>query len=402
VNSDAEKAGIFVTTLDGDDSTRLVDAESGAIYDAVARRLLFVRQGTLLAQPFDPDSLKLSGEPVPVAERVESALVPGIVAFSLAANGTLVYGVGAGDAAGLQMTWVDRQGKAIGTIAPTANYRGLSLSPDGKRVAAHRHDGNGGDIWLTDTERGVTSRFTFDASQENSSPLWSPDGSRIAFTSRRAGKWGLYIKPANQTVDEEKVIEAPEAAILPMSWSPDGTAIVYEVLTRLFSSGDQWQVSLSDRKAVPLLQTPFQESHAQISPDGRWLAYYSGENGSPEVFVQSYPPGAGKWQISVSGGFYPRWSLGSHELFFMSAPTAGKMMAVDVKTSGATLERGTPRELFTTAYVNLPHGGGATAYHTYDVTADGQRFLMPLSPSNRDSEKRQIAVVLNWAAALPK
>ena len=216
------------------------------------------------------------------------------------------------------MTWVDRQGKAIGTIAPVGNYRGLDLSPDGKRVAAHRHDGNGGDIWLTDTDRGVTSRFTFDPSQENSSPLWSPDGSRIAFASRRAGKWGLYIKPANQTVDEEKVIDVADAAvILPMSWSPDGSAIVYEVLTRGLTSGDQWQVSLSgDRKAVPLLQTPFQESHGQISPDGRWLAYYSTENGSPEVFVQSYPPGAGKWQISVSGGIFPRWSRDSHELFF--------------------------------------------------------------------------------------
>jgi serine/threonine protein kinase len=402
--SDAEKSGIFVTTLDADDSSRLVNADSGAIYDAVARKLLFVRQGTLLAQSFDPDSLKLSGDPVPVAERVESARAPGIVAFSLAANGTLVYGVGGGDAAGLQMTWVDRQGKAIGTIAPVGNYRGLDLSTDGKRVAAHRHDGNGGDIWLTDTERGVTSRFTFDASQENSSPLWSPDGSRIAFGSRRAGKWGLYIKPANQTGDEEKVIDSDAAlAIFPMSWSPDGSAIVYEVLTRGLASGDQWQVSLSgDHKAVPLLQTPFQESNGQISPDGRWLAYYSTENGSPEVFVQSYPPGAGKWQISVSGGIFPRWSRDSHELFFMSAPTAGKMMAVDVRTNGTMLERGTPRELFTTAYVNLPHGGGASAYHTYDVTTDGQRFLIPLPPSNRDPEKRQIAVVLNWAAALPK
>jgi hypothetical protein len=163
VTGDAEKSGVFVMTLDADDSRHLVEADSGAIYDAVARKLLFVRQGTLLAQSFDPDLLKLSGEPVPVAERVESALVPGLVAFSLAANGTLVYGVGARDAAGLQMTWVNRQGKAIGTIAPIANYRGLDLSPDGKRVAAHRHEGNGGDIWLTDTDRGVTSRFTFDA-----------------------------------------------------------------------------------------------------------------------------------------------------------------------------------------------------------------------------------------------
>ena len=120
------------------------------------------------------------------------------------------------------------------------------------------------------------------------------------------------------------------------------------------------------------------------------------------MFVQSYPPGAGKWQISVSGGIFPRWSRDSHELFFETVATAGKMMAVDVKTSGATLERGTPRELFTTAYVNLPHAGGAPAYHTYDVTNDGQRLLMPLPPTTRDPEKRHIAVVLNWASALPK
>ena len=189
------------------------------------------------------------------------------------------------------MTWVDRQGKAIGTIAPVGNYRGLDLSPDGKRVAAHRHEGNGGDVWVTDTDRGVTSRFTFDASQENSSPLWSPDGSRIAFGSRRAGKWGLYIKPANQTVDEEKVIEAADAAvILPMSWSPDGSAIVYKVLTRGLTSGDQWQVSLSgDHQAVPLLQTPFSgESRSDFA--GRPMAgVLLSENGSPEVFVQYGP-----------------------------------------------------------------------------------------------------------------
>jgi Tol biopolymer transport system component len=340
-------AGLYVGSLDATEPKRLAGADTGAVYDSQSGHLLFGRQGTLLAQPFNPKTLTLAGGSFPIAERV-------------------------------QMAWFDRQGKQVEAVGPPGNYRGLDLAPDGTRVAAHRHDGNGGDIWVTDLSRSTTSRFTFDASQENSSPIWSPDGTRIVYGSIRNGKWGLYQKLANNAGTEEQLVES-DASTLPVSWSPDGNVIVYEVLDPTTVSSDLWVVRLSGdrpsassgrpepaegRKPSPLLHTPFSESHGQISPDGKWLAYYSNETGRTEVYVQPFPSGAGKWQISTSGGLLPRWRRDGQELFYMSQNGGGKMMA---------------------------------------VSADGQRFLIPHSASSDTTNVTMaIAVVVNWAAGLKK
>ena len=239
----------------------------------------------------------------------------------------------------------------------------------------HRHDGQGGDIWVTELSRGTTSRFTFDASLENSSPIRSPDATQIVFGSVRAGKWGLYLKSANGAGAEERLIES-NVSIAPMSWSPDGQSIVYW-MNDPNTQYDLWLVPLSgDRKAVPLLHTPFNESHGQVSPDGKWLADHSNETGQNEVHVQPFPAGAGRWRVSTSGGVFPRWRGDGRELFFMERATNGKLMAVDVKSSGSTFEAGTPKELFDSGYINLTH---VANYHTYAVSADGQRFLIPRS-----------------------
>ena len=160
------------------------------------------------------------------------------------------------------------------------------------------------------------------------------------------------------------------------------------------------------RKPSPLLQTPFAETHGQISPDGKWLAYYSNETGRSEVYVQPFPSGAGKWQISTNGGVFPRWRHDGRELFYTTQQTGGKMIAVDVRSSGSTFEAGTPKELFDSPYVNLSHTGtvpGAGGYHTYAVSADGQRFLIPHPPSSDAANLTMpIAVVENWAAGLKK
>jgi serine/threonine protein kinase len=398
-------AGVYVGSLDDAGSKRLAGADTAAVFDAQSSHLLFVRQGTLLAQSFDPTTLAVTGESFPIAERVESIVTPGIAAFSVSNNGILAYGLGAGTAAGLQMAWFDRQGKQVEAVGPLANYRGIDLAADGKRVAAHRHDGTGGDIWVTDLSRSATSRFTFDASQENSSPIWSPDGTRIVYGSFRNGKGGLYQKLANNAGTEERLVES-NGPTLPMSWSPDGGSIVYEVNDPK-TSNDLWMLPLSgDRKSSPLLHTPFGEGHGQISPDGKWLAYHSNETGRNEVYVQPFPSGVGKWQASTSGGSFPRWRRDGRELFYMSQPSGGKMMAVDVKSSGATFEAGTPRELFDSPYVNLNHTGtvpGAGGYHTFAVSADGQRFLIPHPPSNdAASLTLPIVVVENWAAGAGK
>jgi serine/threonine protein kinase len=397
--STPEVSGLHVMSLDTGESKRLLEADTSGIYASQGGYLLFVRQGTLLAQTFDPKTRALLNEPFPIAERVESGAVPGLVTFSLSENGALGYGIGSGLAAGLQMVWIDRQGKQSETVGPPGGYRGIDLSPDGTRVAAHRHDGYGGDIWISELSRGTTSRFTFDAAQDSSSPVWSPDGSRIAYGSFRNGKGGLYQKLSNGTGPEEKLLES-DVATLPVSWSPDGQSIVYSVLNPNVST-DQWMLALSgDRKPVPLLHTPFQESHGQISPDGKWLAYYSNETGRAEVYVQSFPQGAGRWQVSTSGGQFPRWRRDGRELFYMSQASRGKMMAVDVQSGGTAFEASAPKELFDPVYINLSHSDGGP-YHTYAVSPDGQRFLIPRSPSaDQQTTATPIVVVLNWLEEL--
>jgi len=268
------------------------------------------------------------------------------------------------------MVWVDRQGRPAGTVGPLGNYRGLDLSPGGTRVAAHRHDGQGGDIWLTELVRGTTSRFTFDASQDNSSPIWSPDGSQIVFGSLRAGKWGVYRKLSNGGAGSEERLIASDVQVLPMSWSPDGRSIVYES-TDPKTFGDLWVLPLAaDRKPTALLHTQFQESHGQISPDGKWLAYHSFETGLNEIYVQPFPAGVDKWKVSTNGGTFARW-------------------------------RRDGRELFDTGHVSRRDNAGP--YHTFAVSPDGQRFLIPRPESTAATETASpIVVVLNWAEGIRK
>ena len=399
-------SGVYIGSLDAADSKRLAAADTAAVYDAPSGHLLFARQGTLLAQPFDPKTLALAGESFPIAERVETGFSQNVTTFSVSSNGILAYGVGPGTTAGLQMAWFDRQGKQVEAVGPPGNYRGIDLAPDGTHVAAHRHDGNGGDIWVTDLSRSTTSRFTFDASQENSAPIWSPDGTRIVYSSFRNGKSGLYQKLANNAGTEERLVES-NSTTLPVSWSPDGNLIVYQVEDPRTLS-DLWVLPLSgDRKPSALLHTPFGESFGQISPEGKWLAYQSGETGRLEVYVQPFPSGAGKWQISTNGGLLPRWRRDGRELFYTTQLLGGKMMAVDIKSMGSTFEAGSPKELFDSpSPYPITHSGirsGAGPYHTHAVSPDGQRFLIPYPPSSDTAGLTMpIAVVENWAAGLPK
>ena len=222
-------------SLDGGEPKNLFQSDSGAIFSA--GHLLFVRQGTLLSHAFNANRLETVGDPVPVAEHIaynpvsaalltsaNNAGASGLAAFSASESGVLAYRTGGAEAA-VQLTWVDRTGKTIATVGPAGAYRGADVSPDGKRIAVHRHDGSGGDIWLLD-ERGTASRFTFDASQENSSPLWSRDGSRIVYASQRGSELGLYQKPVNGASDEQLLLHA-RSRMVPDSWSPDGKFLLY-------------------------------------------------------------------------------------------------------------------------------------------------------------------------------
>ena len=185
-----------------------------------------------------------------------------------------------------------------GTIGPPGNYRGIDLSHDGTRIAVHRHDGDGGDLWLIDATRGATSRFTFEAAQDNSSPAWSRDDCQLAFASSRNGRWGVQVKPSDGTGSETRAVEADDPGALamgPMSWHPSGASLNFPAVFDRTTQWDLWRLQFGSRSvADPLLRTPTFERHGQVSPDGRWLAYMSRETGINEIYVAGLSPNAGK------------------------------------------------------------------------------------------------------------
>jgi serine/threonine protein kinase len=396
-----ERVGIFLGTLDSNESTRLLAAETNALY-STSGDLLYVRQGTLFRQPFDARKLVLTGDPIAVTEHI-AVSIANVGVFSVSENNVLTYRTGPTMSGNMQLAWFDRMGNLVETFGAGAlgRYQGVDVSPDGKRVAVHRHDDNGGDIWLIESARKETmSRFTFDATQDNSSPVWSPDGSRIAFGSLRNGKWGIYQKSANGTGGEELLVES-DLPVVPMCWSPDGRFIVY-TLRDPKTGSDVWVLPLGDKKPVPFLQSPFNELDPQISPNGKWILYTSDETGRNEIYVRPFPTGEGKWQISSKGGWYPRWRRDGKELFYLETnPSPRNVISVKVNSAGPTFEYGDPAALFDSHYGNAGH---ASPYEALRVSPDGQRFLIP-RPEDSDGQatgSAPITVVLNWTAGLKK
>jgi Tol biopolymer transport system component len=263
----------------------------------------------------------------------------------------------------LQLNWVDRTGKVIEPIGPPGAYRGPDVTADG-RVAVHQHDRNGGDLWLFDT-RGQMTRFTTDATgtQENSSPIFSPDGNRVVFASLRNGKWGLYLKGVGG--GREELLYESGSRKMPMAWSPDGQFIVYWVA----SGATQWVMPVKNPSAArPLHDRP--NSHAQISPDGKWVAF----NSLNQIYVKPFPSGEGLWKVSADTGTFARWRGDSQEIYYLTRGLFGQMMAVEINATGPTLQPGKPQVLFDSQYANLNHPSN---YHTYAVSSDGKRFLIP-------------------------
>jgi Tol biopolymer transport system component len=380
----AAESGIYVGSLDSKEKKRLLAAESRPLY-AAPGYLLFNRSGTVFAQPFDANTQELSGEPVRVADGVPtwvqgqsvSASLTRTASYAVSQAGVLAYRTG-GAAANTtggsdeqrSLVWIDRNGTRGGQVGSTGTYGGIDLSPDGKRFAVHRHEGSGGDSWSFDLAQGRMQRLTFDTTQDNSSPLWSPDGTRIAFASLRANKWGLYAKSADGTGTEELIVES-EAPKAPMSWSPDGKLLVY---WQLGGAGDIWYVAVTgEKKPIPILRTPAAEVFPQVSPDGKWLAYQSNETGRAEIYLKPFPEGPGKWQVSTDGGLWPRWRRDGKELYFVLAPN---MMAAEIQVKGSSPEAGVPESLFTLSGDPSTSVNPHIQYHRFAVTANGDRFLM--------------------------
>ncbi|MGH9837226.1 MAG: protein kinase domain-containing protein [Blastocatellia bacterium] len=380
---------IYLSALDGQAPTRLLAADSHALYAAAATgsgHLLFVRAGALVAQPFDASSLKLTGEPFAVADKVSVNNI-GKGHFSVSDNGSLAYDP-TGASNNQQLTWVDRTGKLLETVGTPGVIEYPRLSPDGKRIAVVRRDAQTGtwDIYVIDLARGASSRLTFDPGDDRS-PVWSPDGSRIAWSSNRGAGFQIYQKLASGVGQEELLLKS-DVRIGPGNWSADGRFILY-TRTDPKTEADLWILPLEgERQPFLFLQTPFIKIWPRFSPDGRWIAYGSNDQGRYEVYVQTFPASGGKWQVSTNGGIQPHWRSDGKELFYISD---GKPMAVEVKP-GSSFEAGMPKALFDLEPLR------ATA--DYAVTADGQRFLFVTQ--GEATASLQYTVVLNWMAELKK
>ena len=389
-------SGVYVAAIDGSNATRLVAADTGAVF-APSGHLLFGRQGVLLAQAFDISRLTVTGDPVPVAESVEQGVFTGVPSFSVSAANTLVYGTGSGRQVDLAI--LDRSGRSIGSLRSSDH---MAISPDGKRIAVDFGDQSAGgrDVWLFEIARNVWTRFTF-APRNDWVPTWSPDGSRIVFASDREqqGLGQLYEKPAAGGTDERLLLKTDEHKHH-LHYSPAGQAIAFESTKAAGADGTPdtniWILPMptGDRKPVPFAQSRFNETNPQFSNDGRFLAYVSNESGALEVYVQPFPATGNKWQVSTNGGVEPKWRADGRELYYVAAD--GKMMAVPLTASGSTLDIGAPAPLFQTTRAAT---GTSTAH--FAVTADGQRFMIGARGMDV-GETPPIAVVLNWTAALNK
>ena len=412
----ATSGGIFVGSLDGkpDDqsSKRLLADISNAVYvpapDAAIGYLLFVRgantlvsEGTLMAQPFDTRRLELAGDAVPIAEHVPA------IGFSASSSGVLVYHSGLPSIPGAngsqhQLTWFDRQGKVLSTVGEPVSERGAPvLSPDGTRAADACTDPQTGntDIWLFEFARGQDTRFTLDPGAEVS-PVWSPDGSSIAYASDRGGHLDWYQKPSNGLGDQELLLKSDESTT-PMSWSRDGRFLAghngsFTELWVLPMDGSA-SSGASVRKPFVFLrgQRESRIRAPRFSPDSRWLSYVSNESGKSEIYVRPFdhaalaadkPASGDGFQVSKGGGDGAHWAADSKELFYL-APD-GSVMAVDVTTS-PVFQAGVPTALF-----KIRPG-----WQYWDVSADGKRFLIPVPVTTAPVPYK---VVLNWPSTLKR
>jgi eukaryotic-like serine/threonine-protein kinase len=400
-----EQTGIFLGSLDlrpeEQSSERLVATTTSPIYarssDGRFGKLLFLRDGNLMAQTFDELRLELSGTPIVVSERVHSYLDTATV--SVSDNGTLVYKSATQN---MQLAWVDRQGRAVGRVSEPGLYGAINLSPDATRAVIVRVNPqitSNSTLWLLDLASGASSRFASTAGGE--AAIWSPDGSRIAFTSGLGFEHAIMQKPTGGNGEEEQLFRSAEDRAAPTSWSRDGRHVLYVVVNPKTSS-DLWVLSLDGTsKPVPFLRSGAAESQAQFSPDPqgppRWVAFTSNESGRDEVQLRTFPDAQNRLVVSSAGGHSPRWRKDGKELFYVAGD--GMVMSAAISDNPFRVAAATP--LFRTpqgfATVNATGRRGPAPW---DVTPDGQRFLFvaPVEASGTS----QFTVVLNWQSGLTK
>jgi Tol biopolymer transport system component/tRNA A-37 threonylcarbamoyl transferase component Bud32 len=384
-----EFAGVYVASLGGADRTRVLSDRSQALY-VPQGYLVFRRESTVLAQRFDASTLKLSGDPVPLANEVAFNGRTARGVFSLSNNGVLAYRT----AEDTVLAWFDRKGAALGTLGLAGLDRDPALSPDGKTLAVARLDPRTGttSIWLIDADRGTATRFSFDP-HGDSAPTWSPDGRRIAFASQRGGRSEVYVKSSGGGTSEELLLSEARP-VAPTDWSRDGRFVIFQSLG-LATKTDIWALPLGIHpKPFALVETPDSELQGSLSPDGRWLAYVSAETGTYEVYVRPFRASTTKKRISNQGGVEPKWAGDGRALYYLGGDQ--RLMSVTIRTT-LDFEVDPPVPLFETRAV-APVGSslGITGRNQYDVAPDGRFLVNAPGPGS----SKPITVVIDWPATL--
>ncbi len=389
-----ENQGIYLGSLNSKESRRLLDTLTMVVYDR-SGYLLYISRGSLVSHAFDLKQMQVYGSAIPIAEEPSNSFntITASGAFSVSENGLLIYRAGGIDLR--KLAWVDRGGTKLGEFDQQSTYGEPYLSADDKHIVFESQERNDVplDLWVLDASNGTSSRFTFDPG-EDAAAVYSPDKSRIAWTSNRSGSYNIYAKPADGTGNDELLLKSNHAK-WPDDWSPDGKYISYENVDPK-TNFDLWLLpTFGDRKPVPYLVTEFNEAHSRFSPNGKWVAYASDESGRTELYVQSFPAGRGKWQISKNGGDQPSWRRDGKELFYVGPD--GKLRAVEIKEARSTFQPGgttiLPGVVISTSSIT-----SSRSY--YAAAASGQKFLV--STSIADVSSLPITVVMNWTALLKK
>jgi eukaryotic-like serine/threonine-protein kinase len=388
----AAEQAIYVGLLDSREIKKILTGVSTAIY--ASGYLLFERDQTLLAQPFDTERLELTGEATPLAEHVAANGATGVPEFSASESGTLVYQTG--DAAGSwDLLWLTPDGKPAGAVAEQERYYYPELSPDDSRLAVSLFNGTQGtaDVWILDLKRGTKSRLTFGPGTQLSA-VWSADGKTVYYASNVKGANHIYSKAADGSGAEQTVLEEADAAEIPFGFSSDGRYLVFQrrVTSDPRGNFDIWAIPMfGDHKPFPIVQTPFDDIHPAVSPSGKWMTYQNTESGRSEIYVTQFPGGGARWQVSTNGGADARWRGDGKELYFLDP--SDNLMAVDVDTSGPAPRMGVPHALFQAMGVQRQVG-------TYVVTKDGKKFL--INSGSRKQGNEPLTLVTNWTAELKK
>jgi Tol biopolymer transport system component len=397
VLSDFEDAtGVYAGSLDGQEPVRLLTTQTNAVYSSGGGKgyLIYMRDRAMMANQFDASSLKVVGSPFTLADEVGAILSMGLAPVSSSENGILVYqSLGKPTR---QLVWYDRAGRQIGVLGEPAEYGPQRISPDGKKVVVGRlaRGAESADLWVFDAASGAMTQLTNTPSTHEGSPIWSPDGNKVAFFWNPEGTFDIYQKPA---VNGEKadLLTRTSGPKFPTDWSPDGKYIIFSSIEKTTKS-DIWYMPVSgDRKPVPYVQTIYNEGYAAFSPDGKWAAYHSDQSGRVEVYVQRFPPTAEgtqkRWQVSAGNGSMPRWRHDGKEMFFIT--DTGKLMSAKITTEGDEFSSEPPAMLFQSRPI-------PKRWNLFDVSPDGDRFLLNLPLEW--SSSAPITVITNWTDKLKR